>query len=308
MLDVDAGHAWAPVASGYSARPWRALPSRLSRPGGNLIGSRRVQNLRLHFTNRPAPDRPLTTGVHRIVREAAGTIGVGDALQGALLAQICVDRRGLWLQVANGMRGVHINGRPVKRMAVLRPGDAVYVEGVELLLQSGFRSAAEVRDSDAGQGDARVVLRGVGGKYHGRSVSLEHPRIVGRAREADIRVDDPAFAERHARLELRGDRVLLRDLGSAEGTRVNGMAVRDALLAAGDQVVFDAQHRFVLEVPWAPSARAEESVLPDDAGQTPLQGDTQPAVTASVRRWPWLLLAAVLMAAALSALLLFGAG
>ena len=96
-----------------------------------------MQNLRLHFTNRPAPDRPLTTGVHRIVREAAGTIGVGDALQGALLAQICVDRRGLWLQVANGMRGVHINGRPVKRMAVLRPGDAVYVEGVELLLQSG---------------------------------------------------------------------------------------------------------------------------------------------------------------------------
>ena len=267
-----------------------------------------MQNLRLHFTNRPAPDRPLTTGVHRIVREAAGTIGVGDALQGALLAQVCVDRRGLWLQVANGMRGVHINGRPVKRMAVLRPGDAVYVEGVELLLQSGFRSAAEVRDSDAGQGDARVVLRGVGGKYHGRSVSLEHPRIVGRAREADIRVDDPAFAERHARLELRGDRVLLRDLGSAEGTRVNGMAVRDALLAAGDQVVFDAQHRFVLEVPWAPSARAEESALPDDAGQTPQQGDTPPAVTASVRRWPWLLLAAVLMAAALSALLLFGAG
>jgi len=48
--------------------------------------------------------------------------------------------------------------------------------------------------------------------------------------------------------------------------------------------------------------------LPDDAGQTPLQGDTQPVVTASVRRWPWLLLAAVLMAAALSALLLFGAG
>ena len=49
-------------------------------------------------------------------------------------------------------------------------------------------------------------------------------------------------------------------------------------------------------------------VFRDDAGQTPLRGDAQPAVTASVRRWPWLLLAAVLMAAALSALLLFGAG
>ncbi len=267
-----------------------------------------MQNLRLHFTNRPSPDRPLTTGVHRIVREAAGTIGVGDALQGALLAQICVDRRGLWLQVANGMRGVHVNGRPVKRMAVLRPGDAVYVEGVELLLQSGFHSAADVRDADAGQGDARVVLRGLGGKYHGRSVSLEHPCVVGRARDAQIRVDDPTFAERHARLELRGDRVLLRDLGSADGSRVNGVAVRDALLIAGDQVVFDAQHRFVLEVPWAPSAQMADA-LPVDEDRNAQDVDAAPrAATRAVGRWPWLLLAALLMAAALSALLLFGAG
>ncbi len=274
----------------------------------NLLGSRGVQNLRLHFTNRPSPDRPLTTGVHRIVREAAGTIGVGDALQGALLAQICVDRRGLWLQVANGMRGVHINGRPVKRMAVLRPGDAVYVEGVELLLQSGYQTAAGLGESDASQGDARVVLRGLGGKYHGKSVSLDQARVVGRARDAHIRVDDPAFAERHARLELRGDRVLLRDLGSAEGTRVNGVVVRDALLAAGDQIVFDAQHRFVLEVPWAPSARMDEPASLDGAGAVPADGERYPSAASSGLRWPWLLLAALLMAGALSALLLFGAG
>ncbi|WP_142124871.1 FHA domain-containing protein [Pseudoxanthomonas sp. 3HH-4] len=267
-----------------------------------------MQNLRLHFANRPSPDRPLTTGVHRIVREAAGTVGVGDSPQGALLAQICVDRRGLWLQVANGMRGVHINGRPVKRMAVLRPGDAVYVEGVELLLQSGYQSAADLRESDAGQGDVRVVLRGLGGKYHGKSISLEQPRVVGRARDAHIRVDDPAFAERHARLELRGERVLLRDLGSADGTRVNGVAVRDALLVAGDQIVFDAQHRFVLEVPWAPSAKSDEAVQQDETGPAPAAGDTAPASSSSVLRWPWLLLAALLMAGALSALLLFGAG
>ena len=267
-----------------------------------------MQNLRLHFSNRPAPDRPLTTGVHRIVREAAGTIGVGDALQGALLAQICVDRRGLWLQVANGMRGVHINGRPVRRMAVLRPGDAVFVEGVELLLQSGYASASGPRDSDADQGDMRVVLRGLGGKYHGRSVSLEQPCVVGRARDAHIRVDDPAFAERHARLELRGERVLLRDLGSAEGTRVNGVAVRDALLVAGDQIVFDAQHRFVLEVPWAPSAKLEEAAAADNADDASAEHAVVARPSSSALRWPWLLLAALLMAGALSALLLFGAG
>lgn len=273
----------------------------------NLLGSRAVQNLRLHFANRPSPDRPLSTGVHRIVREAAGTIGVGDVLQGALLAQLCVDRRGLWLQVANGMRGIHVNGRPVKRMAVLRPGDSVYVEGVELLLQSSHLPAGDLRGADAAQGDPRVLLRGVGGKYHGRAIPLGQPCIVGRGRDATLRVDEPGFAERHARLELRGDRVLLRDLGSADGTRVNGVPVRDALLVAGDQVAFGAQHRFVVEVPWLPSASLAEAA--DPAGETPPPETvlgSEPG--GSVRRWPWLLLAALLMAGALSALLLFGAG
>lgn len=274
----------------------------------NLIGSRGVQNLRLHFINRSLPDRPLATGVHRVVREAAGTIGVGDALQGALLAQICVDRRGLWLQVANGMRGVHINGRPVRRMAVLRPGDTIYVEGLELLLQSAHQPAVEIPDADATQGDPRVVLRGLGGKYHGRSIPLSQPCLVGRSREAAIRVDDPAFPERHARLELRGERVLLRDLGAGEGTRVNGVLLRDALLVAGDQIVFDAQHRFVLEVPWAPSATPLEPSVAEEPIQAKAEETERPRLGHSARRWPWLLLAALLMAAALSALLLFGAG
>jgi pSer/pThr/pTyr-binding forkhead associated (FHA) protein len=138
-------------------------------------------------------------------------------------------------------------------------------------------------------------------------VSLEQPRVVGRARDAHIRIDDPAFAERHARLELRGDRVLLRDLGSPEGTRVNGVAVRDALLVAGDQIVFDAQHRFVLEVPWAPSAKLDEAAPIDDAAM-PVDRVAPEKPTSSALRWPWLLLAALLMAGALSALLLFGAG
>ena len=66
------------------------------------------------------------------MRQPSGVLGIGDGLPGVLLAQVCLDRRGLWLQVPAGARGVHINGRPVQRMAMLRAGDAVYVDGVEL--------------------------------------------------------------------------------------------------------------------------------------------------------------------------------
>jgi len=266
-----------------------------------------VENLRLHFANRPLPERPLHTGVHRVVREAAGTVGVGDQAQGALLARICVDRRGLWLQVANGMRGVHVNGRPIQRMALLRAGDAIHVDGAELRVRSACHDMQTPPPRDGVvEGDPRIVLRGVGGLHHGRSFPLTRPLLVGRAREAALRIDDPAFAERHAQIELQGDNVLLRALDGSEGSWVNGNPVRNALLGAGDQLVFGPQHRYVVEIPWVTAKNAESE--PEDEPAQPPSGDNQlaqkPAM--SFRHWPWLLLAAALLASALSALLMFG--
>ena len=290
--------------------------ARQSKPQRGMLGSRRVENLRLHFGsgfgggsgNRQQPDRALASGVHRVVRASNGALGIGDSVQGALLAQFCVDRRGLWLQIASGGRGIHVNGRPVRRMALLRAGDTVYVEGAEILVQASHQSLDALPPPDAADaGDPRIVLRGVGGKHHGRSFTLAQPCLVGRTRAADIRIDDPAFAERHAELERRGDRVLLRDLGSPAGSVVNGVAVRDALLAAGDQVAFGSQHRFVVEVPWLDAGGEKQ----ESTGTDPADSD-QVFVAAqrrhSVKRWPWLLLAALLLAAGLGALLLFGQG
>lgn len=257
--------------------------------------------LHLHFSNRQQADHPLAAGVLRLVRQANGTLGLGDA-PGALLAQFCLDRRGLWLQVASGARGIHVNGRPVRRMALLRAGDAVYADGVELLVRAAARPAANVDDAaGAGTHEACAVLRGVGGAHHGRCFTLGQPRLVGSAREADIRIDEPAFASRHAVLERDGARVLLRDQGSAEGSVVNGMPVRDAVLVAGDQVVFDGQHRFVVEFPAGPGAPARSST------ETAAPATAPPPARSNGVRLPWLLLAAILLAGALSALLWFGA-
>lgn len=270
-----------------------------------MLGCRAVESLRLHLTGRNGSDWPLPEGVHRIVREASGTLGLGDEARGALLAQVCLDKRGLWLQVANGVRGIHVNGRSVRRVAMLRAGDALYLDGVELLVQgpSGGDESLPVDGIDA-TGDTRVLLRGVGGPYHGRSISLDRPRMVGRGREADIRADEAAVSERHARLERHGDRVLLRDLDSADGSLVNGRRVRNAVLLPGDQVVFGGQYRFVVEAPF-PRSRGEAELEASDAVAVPV---SLPVPQASAKRWPWLLLAAALLAAALSALLLFGAG
>lgn len=277
--------------------------------GGQPASLRRVQNLLVHFSQQQQPDQPLRPGVQRIVRQANGSVRLGDAGNGALLlAQFCMDDRGLWLQVGNGIRGIHVNGRPVRRMALLRAGDAVYVDGVEMVLQGEVDTLLQAPAPAAsveGSGDEQRLLRGVGGLHHGRSYPLSRARVIGRGSDVDIEIDEPAFAEQHARVEVHRERVLLRDLGSADGTRVNGVAVRHCWLQAGDQVVFDGQHRFVLEVPHDP--RRRPPLVDEEGSDEAEQAPVVPAAPRRVRRWPWLLGSALLLAAVLSLLLWFGA-
>lgn len=275
-----------------------------------MLDSPRMDAPKLRFTHDQQRELVLAAGVHPVGRIGEGIDAIGRVDDEAIaIVRFCVDRRGVWLTVAEGAHGVHVNGRPVRRMAMLRPGDAIYLDGAEMLLVSGrppepVPTSLQHAPGDA-PGDPRVVLRGVGGQYHGRSFTLEVPRLVGRAADAHVRIDDPAFAERHARLELIGDTILLRDLGSADGSQVNGLPVRDAILRPGDQVVFDGHHRFVVEAPMA--TRGERLPTVDDEGPEEAGEESRLApLRQSARRLPWLLLAALLLAGGLSALLLFG--
>lgn len=265
-----------------------------------------MNELRLRFSDGDQPDLVLGTGVHALGRRPDG-LGPVDGEQPWLL-QLCNDRRGIWLTVAEELRGVHVNGRPVQHVAMLRAGDSIHVDGSELLLTAANDGRMPPQATGAPRdpiGNLRLVLRGIGGTHHGRSISLETPRRIGRASDADIRIEGPGIAECHAMLEVVDGQAVLRNAES--DVLVNGLRVREAVLQAGDQIAFDVQHRFVVEGPPpppagpSPSARLRQAFA-DDADAAPIA----PRKT-WLQRMPWLLVAAILLAAALSGLLLFGA-
>lgn len=263
---------------------------------------------RLRFPHRDHSDLVLTPGVH-----AVGLDGEGRprAVEGGAEArvQFCVDRRGIWLQLREGSRGVHVNGRPVRRMAMLRQGDSIFFEG-QLLQLLGSEPLPAPRDNVENEGNAHALLRGVGGTHHGRAFPLDRPRTVGRGPDADIVIPDHDFAERHARLEPHPGGIVLRDMGSESGSSVNGHPVRHALLRVGDQVVFDTTHRFVVEAP----LRMLDDALPEpepmhrvEVAPVLVNTGRRATLSTSARRIPWLLLAALVLSGLLTLLLLFGA-
>ncbi len=62
------------------------------------------------------------------------------------------------------------------------------------------------------------------------------PVTLGRLAECDLVLNDPNVSRRHAEFRRTTDGVVVTDLGSTNGTRVNGVPVREQQLVSGDEL------------------------------------------------------------------------
>lgn len=163
-------------------------------------------------------------------------------------------RRGLTLSVSDPSAVVHVNGRPVREKAILRLGDMVGVGSVRMVIRPDQDrvekppKAASENETRQRHTPPRVILRGVSGSHFGKVIPLRAKTVIGRGSDCDIVLNESEMSRRHALIENTPEGLFLRDLGSANGTFVNGTSVRDTVLKPGDQLAFD-QNRFLIEAP-----------------------------------------------------------
>ncbi|MFN8653049.1 MAG: adenylate/guanylate cyclase domain-containing protein [Gemmatimonadales bacterium] len=69
-------------------------------------------------------------------------------------------------------------------------------------------------------------------------LALDHPYVVGRAVTSDIPIFDPTISRRHAELRATKSGVQVRDLGSSNGTFINGTRVTEGTIEPNDSVTF----------------------------------------------------------------------
>ncbi len=87
----------------------------------------------------------------------------------------------------------------------------------------------------------RVWLQVLGGGNDGLRVELDDERLtIGALPEAGLRLEDPTVSRHHAELVASADGLLLRDLGSTNGTWVGSLRVREVLLPAACELRFGA--------------------------------------------------------------------
>ncbi|HSD16096.1 MAG TPA: FHA domain-containing protein [Thermomonas sp.] len=247
--------------------------------------------LKLVFQGGEHPQVPLAEGSCCIGSALDADIPLGHDGIEPLHCELLVGAHGVRLRVIPGAR-VLVNERSVDGVIALRGNDVLRLADVKARLVDAVEEApraATIQGRDEGSDlNATMVrpvvpkfaLRAVSGALFGRSFPLQASLNVGRAEDAGLRIPLDSISRQHARLTPAANEVLVEDLGSANGTWLNGRRVTRASAAHGDEISFDKE-RFQLLVPGQPVVAPKRSRRTTGA------------------RWPWLL-AALLAGAALA--------
>jgi hypothetical protein len=99
--------------------------------------------------------------------------------------------------------------------------------------KGSFEIAGRLRQGEGGAGPGSLLLP------TGERVTLgEFIVTVGRMPESTVVLADPNVSRNHAEVRPQGDGYVVIDLGSTNGTRVNGVRISEHTLRDGDEIMF----------------------------------------------------------------------
>jgi diguanylate cyclase (GGDEF)-like protein len=94
--------------------------------------------------------------------------------------------------------------------------------------------AGEVVAPASGRKRAQLIV--LAGPNVGEMYEIDSNLIIGRGREADVRVQGDGISRKHAAIRLSGEQVIFEDLGSTNGSFINGERVAHRVLEEGDKI------------------------------------------------------------------------
>ena len=192
--------------------------------------------LKLEFKDRRQPGVWLVESVFTIGSGTKNHLVIDDDSVGEAHAEIRLVDGQLYLKDTGSFKGTFVGGQKAVDNFQLRSGDIIGIGRVELEI-----SDPKTRPTASGVAKAKSdwSLTAIGGDMQGRTIMIHGSMTFGRSSNCDIIIEGEYMSRRHAELSLKGGGLRIVDLGSSNGTCVNGKKVNEHQLKPGDKISFD---------------------------------------------------------------------
>lgn len=229
--------------------------------------------LKLQFRDRRKEAVWLVDKSFTIGKNASNSLMIDDASVQELHAEIIQKGDQIVLLDRGTKNTIKVNGTPVKGQVAIKAGDVITLGSVELELIDPKSATHNVAPAATGSKDAWALT--CNASWMPKSHFPIHDKVViGRDPGCDIHVAIDHLSRRHVEIEIRSNQLVLKDLGSANGTFVNGNRVDEATLRPGDKIKLDVltfevngpahdPHKTIIRM--APAAKTESA--PAQAGK-----------------------------------------
>jgi pSer/pThr/pTyr-binding forkhead associated (FHA) protein len=222
--------------------------------------------MRIEFPNTAREDFHWTQAQLRVGSAPDNDLVLAAGQAAAHHLRIQQDRSGWVLQVLPSADRIHVNARPVRERALLRPGDVISVGDSRLLLRADQDPALRPPLNVPEQGRCTVALRVVAGPLSGKVWPLHESLELGPHGRFPLEL--PQGDSAALRIQWMDGQLQLESIQPAahHPLRVNGVVTRQLALQPGDQIGL-AMHRFVVE---APGMEPEPEIVVPEPPSEPL--------------------------------------
>jgi pSer/pThr/pTyr-binding forkhead associated (FHA) protein len=134
-------------------------------------------------------------------------------------------------------------------------------------------------------------LKFISGKYQGGEFPLKADKqvVIGRSSELDMVLVEDMVSRKHAKITVGGGKIVIEDLGSTNGTFVNGEKVKQARLKEGDRILIGTSILKLVQVGADAAALDDNAVkrnLEEVAARSQARGAKASSMTGKIEEIP----------------------
>ena len=179
-------------------------------------------------------------------RSATNDLVVDDPYVADKHFEVHVTHETLTLKNLQPLKPVRVNTVDVIGACTLKVDDEITLGTIELLVIDPKRESKVTSTEAANATQMRSVhttgwaLKANHTALANRVFPLKDTTVIGRSADCDISLAAAHLSRRHAQLQIIDGALFVKDLGSANGTFLNGKQVMEARVKRGDELRFDA--------------------------------------------------------------------